>query len=727
MTSDLRSLVSILIGLTLLSGTAGAQKPGGTQPREVSGTSPAPAPTPAGKSTLPAAQQVPSQRFPGGPPTPHADKPVPPTSARADLQVANDTIAPPAKRAATPCVNTLPCNQPYGSMQTYIPTTATQAKEIYVDFNIMQKDDGSGNWTSSAADLNALRQFAAWINGMLSVVCQPSDPCPGVVYPTDTKVRISLENIYFYQSTALWNSTNVPTLLGATFAAHPESKYHLNFFFTAGTFGSAAAFSLLPSDDHDYDQAIVMLGQTQSDGSGSNLNYGGVGLAVHELGHIFGLQHTMTAGCCTESSNPSCNYLTDVFCPPTNPYPQSSGWSCDPTLPPSVNTCTNNIMGGTQAQCLFSPQQLGRAHRTLSIENTEKYVKPAACLHPPSDMALWLPLDETMGSIASNLFGPAGAHAGGPAKTPGKVAGSLCFNGTSQYVDVPSYAGVNFGKNNFTIEAWIRVPSGFTPDVRVIAEKRTWSGSIYTGWSLFLYYGRPALQLADGSYDNYVAPVALPADGAWHHIAVSVNRPNPQGGVFYVDGTQFWKFDPRNHKQSLDSTAPFRVGATTISTPDSFFNGCIDEVVAYSRTLSLSEVQALYAAGSAGRCKRFCTASSLPFPAGVTSGGVQGRICNATTVPQEYLSWIEGLPSQICGTVDGPSFSPCTAMITVPPGTCTTVGGSVTRPAGFNGTAQSACYRITVQSLGNDDVTKFLCEGQLNDYCANSQGCPSTQ
>lgn len=676
------------------------------------------------------AQKVPSQTFPGGPPATDAFKTIPRPSARSGVPIANDIIPPPANKAAAPCTSPIACNQPYGSMQTYIPTAATPVKTVAVNFNIMQKDDGSGNWTTSTADLNALRQFAAWINDYLSMWnCAPSDPCPGVVYPTDTKVRISLENIHFYQSTALWNSTSTAALFGAAFAAHPEAKDQLNFFFTAGTLGGGAgAFALTPSDDHDYDQAVVMLGQTQSNGNGGNLSWPGVGLAVHELGHTWGLLHTYTGGCCIESANTaSCDYLTDVFCPPTNPYPQSTGWGCDPTLPSTQNSCTNNIMGGTKENCLFTPQQLGRVHRSLSITSAQKYVKPVTCTGPASDMALWLPLDETIGAFAGNIFGPAGTHAGSPAKTPGKVAGSLCLNGTSQYVDVPGYAGIDFGKNNFALEAWIRVPAALPQGVRVIAEKRVQAGTTYTGWSWFLYNGRLGLQLADGLYDNYIAPSALPADGAWHHVAVSVQRLHPQGGVFYLDGALLWKFDPRNHKQSLNNTAPFRAGATTTgSAASSFFSGCIDEAAAYTRVLSPSEIQAIYTAGAAGRCKRFCTASAFHFAQGVTSGSVQGRICNATILPQAYLYWIDALAKGICGSVDAPSFSPCSALITVPPGTCTTVSSTVARPVGFNGTGQSACYRISVQSLGNDDVTNFRCERVLTDYCSNPLGCPAS-
>src|SRR5262249_35354943 len=42
------------------------------------------------------------------------------------------------------------------------------------------------------------------------------------------------------------------------------------------------------------------------------------------------------------------------------------------------------------------------------------------------------------------------------------------------------------------------------------------------------------------------------------------------------------------------------------------FNGLIDEVSIYSRALSASEIQAIFAAGSAGKCK--CGRETIPIP-----------------------------------------------------------------------------------------------------------------
>jgi hypothetical protein len=252
--------------------------------------------------------------------------------------------------------------------------------------------------------------------------------------------------------------------------------------------------------------------------------------------------------------------------------------------------------------------------------------------------------------------------------------------------------------------------------------------SSLVGYSLFLDNGTPGLKLADGTYG---ATKPVPADGGWHHVAVTVDRFRSSAGRFYLDGAAAGVFDARKHRKSLDSSAPFRVGATTLLPADSFFKGCIDEVAAYSRLLSPSEVQGL-AASAVGRCRRYCTTPGASFPFGVKSLSVGSRVCNATARPQAYLYWYEARLGALCGVsmfigpkgpvvgtngVDGPpSFTPCSDLITVPAWTCVDVSTAMARPGRLRGEGIAmACYDLAVQSLGNDDVAGFRCGGTLSD------------
>jgi hypothetical protein len=226
------------------------------------------------------------------------------------------------------------------------------------------------------------------------------------------------------------------------------------------------------------------------------------------------------------------------------------------------------------------------------------------CVQPPPNMALWLPFDEAIGPTATNLAGGNnGTHVGSPTVVNEYVARGLCFNGMNQYVEVPSYAGINFGTGDFSLDAWVKRTTDDSA-IRVIIDKRV-EAQIVQGYSFFLETnGTLGFQLADGAgFTNYASQAAVPNDGQWHHVAVTVHRNDAAGGKFYLDGVQVGlSFDTRPHNGSVSSTAPFRVGSRS-SSVSGLFLGCIDEVEAFSRVLSPTEIAAIFNARSAGKCK----------------------------------------------------------------------------------------------------------------------------
>jgi hypothetical protein len=189
----------------------------------------------------------------------------------------------------------------------------------------------------------------------------------------------------------------------------------------------------------------------------------------------------------------------------------------------------------------------------------------------------------------------------------GKVAGALCFDGVNDHVDVLSYGNINFATSDFSLDTWVLRNPG-APSVDVLIDKRVESAGQFRGYSLFLYFGQIGLQLADGTYANYLSQASVPADGLWHHVAVTVARGNATGGVFYLDGQPAGPpFNPTAHQGSLTTAAPFRIGARSAlassGAVSAVLHGCLDEVEAFKRVLNADEVLSIYRAGAYGKCK----------------------------------------------------------------------------------------------------------------------------
>jgi Concanavalin A-like lectin/glucanases superfamily len=248
----------------------------------------------------------------------------------------------------------------------------------------------------------------------------------------------------------------------------------------------------------------------------------------------------------------------------------------------------------------------------------------AQCDPPPSGtMVAWYPMDEASGGLSGNLAtGNTGIWSPTPpTPVPGMVGMALSFNGVNNWVDSANSIATNFGPagtatcgggdfssctGDFTIDAWVNIPSyPILPET--IVDKRVVGPISPIGYSLYINANRIGLQLADGTgtvgYDNYDSPgLRALTLGVWHHIAVAVKR--NAAIVWYLDGVAHG-FTVPAHTGSLANDAGLRIGANGpgLGGGSLLFTGMIDELEIYNRYLTGPEIQAIYSAGTNGKCK----------------------------------------------------------------------------------------------------------------------------
>jgi hypothetical protein len=250
----------------------------------------------------------------------------------------------------------------------------------------------------------------------------------------------------------------------------------------------------------------------------------------------------------------------------------------------------NRVLGPSEVYSIWSANDLGKCK----------------CVTPPSDMGAWWPLDETAGSTSKDIagsFNNLGTWKNSPAPVAGMVGGALSFDGSNS-VDVPNQDELNFGTGDFSIDLWIKTTDA--SGTRTIMDKRTGSLPNVTGYSLYLWNGKPGLGLFDGAgYTNWNS-TGFVANGNWHHVAVTVDRDNTSGLLFYVDGSLVSTFDPKGRPGTLTNTAPFVMARNLIS-PSYTLAGTLDEIELFNRVLSPSEVYSIWKADGFGKCKCYAT------------------------------------------------------------------------------------------------------------------------
>ncbi len=207
------------------------------------------------------------------------------------------------------------------------------------------------------------------------------------------------------------------------------------------------------------------------------------------------------------------------------------------------------------------------------------------CVPPPAGMVGWSPGD----GATLDLVGPGtGSWVGTVAYTAGEVGLAFSLD-VSSYVLVPIGAALS-PTAAITINARINPTAGSTT-ARIVDKITAGAGD---GYLLDLLRGQLRLNV-DG--DSVTGATALQG-GVTYHVAGTYDGATL---TVYVNGVADGSFA---HTAAIPANAlPLRIGADS-SGVENLFTGRLDEVELFDRALSPGEIQAIVAAGPAGKCKQ---------------------------------------------------------------------------------------------------------------------------
>ncbi|HEU5123921.1 MAG TPA: Ig-like domain-containing protein [Verrucomicrobiae bacterium] len=250
----------------------------------------------------------------------------------------------------------------------------------------------------------------------------------------------------------------------------------------------------------------------------------------------------------------------------------------------------------------------------------------------PIDLSAFWSASGTAQDAISGAFGILG---GGVDYAGGKVASAFNFDGADDYVWMLARTNYNVGSSTsgFTVEFWINPNSfqngsvlGWANGVRV---ERYALG--YTGDTLRFYVAGTG----NGQYSE--APrVWNYTSWSWMHVALTYDRTLGQAKI-YINGVL--KGAATVGTNLLSTAGDFYLGQVPGSA--NFFSGQLDEVSLYTRPLSLSEIQAIFDAGSSGKCL-----SPANQPPTVAAGADRTIYLPSNTVTLNGAVFDDGLPSE---------------------------------------------------------------------------------
>ncbi len=221
------------------------------------------------------------------------------------------------------------------------------------------------------------------------------------------------------------------------------------------------------------------------------------------------------------------------------------------------------------------------------------------CTPPPANMIAWWPGDGHTHDVQ-------GGHTGKLVNAiygTGEVGQAFSFNGSNAYVQVPNSAVWGFGTEDLTIDVWAnftavrnsgdigRLDNVFIGDDNGPEDQNKWVFALSAGVLTFHING-PNIG------PQFLAQTPFsPTPGTWYLLAVT-----KAAGTYtiWINGVP-----SSGTSQTYTISIPRPTAPLTIGEAEGlgYFDGLIDEVEIFTRALDESELQAIFNAGSAGKCK----------------------------------------------------------------------------------------------------------------------------
>lgn len=237
----------------------------------------------------------------------------------------------------------------------------------------------------------------------------------------------------------------------------------------------------------------------------------------------------------------------------------------------------------------------------------------ATCVSPLSGLVSWWPGNGNADDIQR---GNNGTLRGGVTFAGALIGQAFNLDGTGE-VSVSSNASLNV--QTFSIDAWV-YPTSLDGTVDIIVNKEDQNlvpiqyeigvrgsdnsnglGAIPQG-NLAVYIG--GINGIPNDYASWADGYGAVPLNTWTHVALTFDGSTAK---IYANGTLTRTLSGLSGNVN-SSSGPFKIGSRSEAIiggawPRDRFNGLIDEVELFNRALSTSEIQAIFNAGSSGKCK----------------------------------------------------------------------------------------------------------------------------
>jgi hypothetical protein len=231
------------------------------------------------------------------------------------------------------------------------------------------------------------------------------------------------------------------------------------------------------------------------------------------------------------------------------------------------------------------------------------------CVEPPEGLVSWWDGDSVSGNTAYDIQSDNDGTMEGDVKIgPGKVGNAFSLDGVGDYLLVAD--STNLRVSSFTLDAWINTSDATS--VQPIIAKAQADGNWLSYMLRIEDGGRLSLIVENWATEisaHWITTLSTLSSNEWHHVAGTWQnlKGDSDDAKIYIDGVEQTIAMVPNIRYESNflpgyTAKPLYIGRD--ESPSGYFNGRIDEIEVYSRALTAAEIQDIYNAGSAGKCKK---------------------------------------------------------------------------------------------------------------------------
>jgi hypothetical protein len=213
---------------------------------------------------------------------------------------------------------------------------------------------------------------------------------------------------------------------------------------------------------------------------------------------------------------------------------------------------------------------------------------PAPEAEPQAPVAHWS-LDEGNGSTTEDISinDNYGYLINNPLWTAGISGYALYFDGINDRLDCGNDLTLDMGDNNVTISTWLMMDAVQEEYATIIGKGG--NSDTEEGYWMFVNNGTLKFYLSDGSSSIIATadPIIL-TDNNPHHVAVTIDRDSVL--IFYLDGLPVGTTDVSAYSGAVISSSNSLTIGSYQDDDSTFFNGYLDEIQLFNRTLPETEI-----------------------------------------------------------------------------------------------------------------------------------------